>query len=236
MNFRILSAVSIFYALAPLASHGATLTYAFTADSLAAELVGAGAGVTASDFVIGSGFNLNDNGSGPDSIRFFATDVGTGSATAFTNNQFVSFSLTIAAGTVVNLSSLSLSYTSTVALANISNARVFSSIDGFDNIVDDTIGTLGKGANTATGGPFTSSISLSLPQSNTARGSNVTNGEFTGLTNTTVTFYLPWIDNETGTTFTDVDDIVLTFDIVPEPSTFALGGLGLVVLLRRKRR
>ena len=235
MNFKLPFAVSIFSALLMAGSHAATVTYGFTADSLAPDLVGAGAGVTASDFLIGSGFNLNDNGSGPDSIRFFATDVGAGSATAFTNNQFVSFSLTIAAGTVVNLTSLSLSYTSTVALANISNARVFSSIDGFDSIVDDTIGTLGKAANSATGGPFTSTLSLSLPQSNTARGANVTNGEFTSLTNTTVTFYLPWIDNETGTTFTDVDDIVLTFDIVPEPSALALSGLGLLALLRRKR-
>lgn len=211
----------------------ATITYEFTGGSLAPTVVGLPAGVTASNFGVGT-LNLFDNGGGPDSLRFFATDVGGASGAAFTNNQYVQFSVTIAAGTVVNFTSLSLDYISTVPVANISNSRVFSSIDGFDVIADDTIGTLGKASN-GTQGPATSSLSLATPEGNTARGINVTNGEFTALTNTTVTFYMPWIDNETGANYTDVDNIRLTFDVVPEPSSMLLGAIGLLPLLRRKR-
>lgn len=214
-------------------ANAATITYEFTADSLNPTTVGLGSGVTANPFVIGSGFNLNDNGGLADSIRFNGTDTEAGSGSAFTNNRYVSFSVTIAAGTVVNLTSLSLKYDSSIAAGAISNARVFSSIDGFDNIANDTIGTLGKG--TASPQAGTSTISLSNPSGNGSVGSNVANGDFTGLTDTTVTFYLPWIDNETGNLFTDVDDITLTFDIVPEPSSVLLGAIGLLPLLRRKR-
>ena len=214
----------------------ATVTYQFTGHSLAPTLSGVPAGVTVSDFVIGSGFTLTDNGAGPDSIRFYATDVGGASGTALNPlNQFVSFSVTIAAGTTLNFTSLSLIYTSTIPADQLSNARIFSNIDDYDNIVNDTIGVLGKVANTPVGGPYTSTISLSTPESNSQRGTNVTNGEFNNLTNRTVTFYMPWIDNDTGTNYTDVDDIKLTFDVVPEPTAAALGVLGMVLLLRHRR-
>jgi len=233
MKFKSFLLSSAFSILGAAGSHAATITYEFTADSLDPTTVGLGSGVTANPFVIGSGFNLNDNGGLPDSIRFNGTDTEAGSATAFTNNRYVSFSVTIAAGTVVNLTSLSLKYDSTIASGSISSARVFSSIDGFDNIANDTIGSLGKG--TASPQAGTSTISLSNPLGNSGVGSSVANTDFMGLTNTTVTFYLPWIDNETGNFFTDVDDITLTFDIVPEPSSMLLGAIGLLPLLRRKR-
>jgi len=234
MKLRFCLVVSILTVLGVVGVSAATITYEFTGGSLSPTSVGVPAGVTPSNFGVGA-LNLFDNGGGPDSLRFFATDVGAASGTAFTNNQYVQFSVTIAAGTVINLTSLSLNYTSTVPLANISNSRVFSSIDGFDSIADDTIGTLGKAAN-GTQGPTTSTLSLSAPEGNTARGINVTNGEFTALTNTTVTFYMPWIDNETGATFTDVDNITLTFDVVPEPSSMLLGAIGLLPFLRRARK
>jgi hypothetical protein len=160
---------------------------------------------------------------------------GASGAALNTLNQYVSFSVTIAAGTVVNLTSLSLIYTTTFPADQLSNARVFSNIDGYDDIANDTIGVLGKVANTPTGGPYNSTISLSNPQGNSQRGTNVTNGEFNNLTNRTITFYMPWIDNETGTNYTDVDDVTLTFDVVPEPTAAALGAVGLLLLLRVRR-
>ncbi|WAC18402.1 hypothetical protein OVA24_14300 [Luteolibacter sp. SL250] len=235
-NLPLLAAPLALAFLACATARAATVTYQFTGHSLAPALSGVPAGVTVSDFIIGSGFTLTDNGAGPDSIRFHASDVGGSSSPALTTlNQYVSFSVTIAAGTVVNFTSLSLIYNSTIPTAEISNSRVFSSIDNFDNIANDTIGVLGKASGTATGGPFTSSISLSSPEGNSQRGTNVTNGEFNNLTNRTVTFYLPWIDNDTGTNYTDVDDVTLTFDIVPEPTAAALGAVGLILLLRVRR-
>lgn len=233
MKLRFCLVASIFSVLGAAGAHAATITYEFTGGSLTPTLSGVPAGVTASNFGVGT-LNLFDNGGGPDSLRFFATDVGAASGTAFTNNQYVQFSVTIAAGTTINFTSLSLDYTSTVPVANLSNSRVFSSIDAFNQIAEDTIGVLGKSAN-GPAGPVNSSLSLSAPEGNTARGINVTNGEFTALTNTTITFYMPWIDNESATYYTDVDNIQLTFDVVPEPSSMLLGALGLVPLLRRKR-
>jgi hypothetical protein len=226
---------SILTVLGAVGANAATITYEFTAGSLAPTSVGVPGGVTASDFVIQNGFTLTDNGVDPNSIRFFATDVGGSSSAAFPANQYVQFSVTIAAGTIVNLTSLSLNYTSTVPVANLSNSRVYSTIDGREQIVEDTIGTLGKAAN-GSQGPANSTMSLSAPEGNAGRGVNVTNGEFTALTNTTVTFFMPWIDNETGTNYTDVHDITLTFDVVPEPSSMLLGALGLLPFLRRTRK
>ena len=234
MKIRSCLIASVLTMLGVIGAHAATITYEFTGGSLAPTSIGLPAGVTASNFGVGT-LSLFDNGGSPDSLRFFATDVGGSSATALgAANQYVQFSVTIAAGTIVNFTSLSLDYTSTVPLANLSNSRVFSSIDAFNQIAEDTIGVLGKSAN-GPSGPVTSTLSLSAPEGNTGRGVNVTNGEFTALTNTTVTFYMPWIDNETGTTYTDVDNIRLTFDIVPEPSSMLLGAIGLLPLLKRKR-
>jgi len=234
MKLRSCLVASILSVLGAAGAHAATITYEFTGGSLAPTLSGVPAGVTASNFGVGT-LNLFDNLGGADSLRFFATDVGGSSSTALgAANQYVQFSVTIAAGTVVNFTSLSLDYTSTVPVANLSNTRVFSSIDAFNQIAEDTIGVLGKAAN-ASQGPINSSLSLSSPEGNTSRGVNVTNGEFTALTNTTITFYMPWIDNETAIFHTDVDNIQLTFDVVPEPSTMLLGAIGLVPFLRRKR-
>jgi len=234
MKYRSCLVASVFAVLGAIGANAATITYEFTGGSLTPTLSGVPAGVTASNFGVGA-LGLFDNGGGPDSLRFFATDVGGASGTALSNNQYVQFSVTIAAGTVVNFTSLSLDYTSTVPLANLSNTRVFSSIDAFNQIAEDTVGTLGKAAN-GVAGPINNSMSLSAPEGNAGRGTNVTNGEFTALTNTTVTFYMPWIDNETGNTYTDVDNIRLTFDIVPEPSSLLLGAIGVLPFLRRARK
>jgi len=234
MKLRSCLVVSVLAVFGAVGANAATITYEFTGGSFAPTLSGVPAGVTASNFGVGT-LNLFDNGGGPDSLRFFATDVGNASGTAFTNNQYVQFSVTIAAGTIVNFTSLSLDYTSTVPLANLSNSRVFSSIDAFNQVVEDTIGVLGKAAN-ASQGPINSSLSLSSPEGNAGRGVNVTNGEFTALTNTTITFYMPWIDNESATVYTDVDNIQLTFDVVPEPSSMLLGAIGLLPFLRRTRK
>ncbi len=59
---------------------------------------------------------------------------------------------------------------------------------------------------------------------------NFTDAKYKGLTNTTVDFI--WISPAGGV---DIDAIVLSGTIVPEPSTALLGALGGLLLLRRRR-
>ena len=180
---------------------------------MAPTISGLPAGVTASNFSIGT-FTLaalSDNGGSGNSLRLSRGDVGTSSATALAG-PVLSFTLTIPAGTTLNLTSLALDFTSGgVTGAEYINARVFSSIDGYDDLNADTIGTLGRVANGADSG--TMSVSLTTPDSNPTNGANSNNGDFDSLTNRTVTFYLPFIRDAatTATDYVDIDNITLSF-------------------------
>lgn len=210
------------------------MTYSFTEgpDRLVPTLAVEDSGVTASNFTIASGYSSLEGGE--DVLRIYGSEVGNSTANFFDNGKYLSFSVTIPAGTVVNLASLSLDYYSTFP-GVYSNARVYSSIHGYGQsapgISDLTIGTLGK----ASSGPSevwtTSSFDFSSPQ-----GSGVMATDFNGLTDTTVTFYIPWIDNGENTNFTDIDDLRLTFTVVPEASAASIGILGAGLLVLRRRR
>ena len=187
---------------------------------MAPTVSGLPAGVTASNFAIGTYTftSLSDNGGSGNSLRLSRGDVGTSSGTALAG-PFLSFSLTIPAGTTLNLTSLALDFTSGgVTGAEYINARVFSSIDGYDDLTGDTIGTLGRVANGADSG--TMSLSLATPASNPTRGTNVNNGDFDSLTSRTVTFYLPFIRDSqtTATDYVDIDNITLSFSSGQPPA------------------
>jgi len=190
-----------------------TVKYEFTSGSMAPTVTGLPAGVTVSNFSIGT-FSLaalSDNGGSGNSLRLSRGDLGT-SSTAALAGPCLSFSLTIQAGTSLDLTSLALDYTSGgVTGAEYMNTRVFSSIRGYGNATADTIGTLGRMANGADSGTMT--ISLSTPDSNPTNGSNANNGDFNSLTNRTVTFYLPFIRDSqtTSTDYVDIDNITLSF-------------------------
>ena len=200
--------------------HGQTVKYEFTGGSMAPSVSSLPAGVTASNFSIGTYTfaALSDNGGSGNSLRLSRGDVGTSSGTALAG-PCLSFSLTIPAGTTLNLTSLALDFASGgVTGAEYINARVFSNIDGADDLTADTIGTLGRVANGADSG--TMSISLTAPDSNPTNGANSNNGDFDSLTNRTVTFYLPFIRDSqtTATDYVDIDNITLGFSGVSPPA------------------
>lgn len=193
------------------AAFSQTIKYEFTGGVMVPTVSELPAGVTASNFALG-GFtfaNLSDNGGDGNSLRISAGDVGTSSGSA----KKLSFSLTIPADVTVNLTSFSLDYTSGgLTGTEFINARIFSSIDGYDDLTNDTIAFMGRIANGADSAT-PQSISLVTPESNNGRGTNVTNGEFDNLTNKTVTFYLPFVQSGglTSTDYVDIDNITLTF-------------------------
>jgi lysophospholipase L1-like esterase len=195
------------------AVHGQTVKYEFTGGSMTPTVSGLPSGVTASNFSIGT-FTfaaLSDNGGSGNSLRLSRGDLGTSSTTALAG-PVLSFTLTIPAGVTINLTSLAIDFTSGgVTTAEYINARVFSSIDGYDDLTADTIGTLGRVANGADSG--TMSVSLTTPDSNPTNGGNSNNGDFDNLSNRTVTFYLPFIRDgqTTATDFLDIDNITLSF-------------------------
>ncbi len=214
MNSKITSlSVALVLVCMGLSAFGQTIKYEFTGGSMAPTVSGLPAGVSASNFSLGTYTfaALSDNGGSGNSLRLSRGDVGTSSTTALAG-PCLSFSLTIPAGTTLNLTSLAFDFTSGgVTGTEYINARVFSSIDGYDDLTGDTIGTLGRVASGADSG--TMSVSLATPDSNPTNGANSKNGDFDSLTNRTVTFYLPFIRDSqtTATDYVDIDDITLTF-------------------------
>lgn len=217
-------------------SHAASVNYQFTGGSMTPTVTGLPEGVTASNFSLGAltFANLSDNGGSGNSLRISQNDLaGNSTATALTTTN-LTFSLTIPVGVTLNLTSLTYDFTSGgLAGAEYINARLFSSIDGTDDLAGDTIGVIGRITNGADSGTGVS-ISLATPDSNATNGANSNNGDFSSLTNTTVTFSMPFIRTAATTTdYVDIDNITLNF--VPEPSSALMGGLGLLALLRRRR-
>lgn len=214
MNLPV-SFLSIIVALAAAcpAARSQSARYEFSGGSMAPTMSGLPAGVGLSDFSLGTfTFSaLSDNGGSGNSLRLSRGDIGTTSAAALAG-PCLSFTLTIPAGITLNLTLLSIDFASGgVTGAEYINARVFSSIDGFDNVTADTIGTLGRVANGSDSG--TSTVNLSAPDANPTNGANSNNGDLDDLTNRTVTFYLPFIRDSqtTATDYVDIDNITLEF-------------------------
>ncbi len=213
-------------------AHAASVVYEFTGGSLAPTVTGFPAGVTASDFLIGS---FPNSALQSDALRLEGGDIGTASTgDSFANNTVLSFSLTIPSGVTLDLTSLTFDYTSSGIEDLFMFARTYSSIHGTANVVDDTIGLFGK----ASGDPESATgvmINLDDPTGNTLRGSNADAGDFAGLTDQTVTFTMPMIRNNNvdDAAYIQFDNVTLNF--IPEPSAALLGGLGLLALLRRRR-
>lgn len=221
-------------------SSAATVAYQFTGGSMVPIVTGLPAGVTASDFSIGSFTfaNLSDNGGSGNSLRISGNDfTATGTGASFTANTVLSFSLTIPVGVTLDLTSITYDFTSAgLTGGDFTNARVFSNIDGSDDVIADTIGIIGVSSNGATSGTGVL-VSLATPDSNASNGANSNDGDFDSLTNQTITFSMPLV-RSAGTAsndFVDFDNITLNFEQVPEPSAALLGGLGLLALLRRRR-
>lgn len=216
-------AIVLMLGLPGVSASGQSVQYPFTAGSMSPVVSGLPPGVTASNFSIGtySFASLSDNGGSGNSLRLSRGDVGTSSTTAL-SGPCLSFSLTIPAGVSIHLTSLSLEFSSAgITGAEYINARVFSSIDGYDSVTADTVGTVGRVANGADSG--TSAISLATPDSNPTNGANANNGDFDNLSNQTVTFYLPFIRDSqtTATDYVDIDNVTLHLTVASSPGVVA---------------
>jgi lysophospholipase L1-like esterase len=193
--------------------------FEFTGGSMIPTLSILPAGVTVSDFSIGSGLgNLFDNNGSPDALRVSGDDTQNTTETALSGSAYLSFSLNIPAGIYINLLSLGVDYQATNAYTR-SYAQVFSNVDGFDVPANDAIALVGRTADGTDASVVKAVVNLSSPPSNAGVGSNVSASDFTSLTHRTVTFYLPWIDNSASNIrYTDIDNISLVFKSVPPPA------------------
>ncbi|MEP4077249.1 PEP-CTERM sorting domain-containing protein [Haloferula sp.] len=137
------------------------------------------------------------------------------------------FSMTVAnlgVGQTLNLTSFDFDYFATQISGQFFTG-VYSDAVGYTG-TGDKLGTTNIGSNAG------NSFSLDLTSANSVAGSS-----FTGLTNgETIEFRITFGDNVSADNrIHRVDNIVLNGDVVPEPSTALLGGLGLLALLRRRR-
>ena len=199
-----------------------TVKFEFTGGSTTPTLTLMPPGVTVSNISIGSGLgNLFDNNGTPDAPRISGDDTQNTTAAALANNAYLSFSITIPDGTYLKLLSLGLDYQATNAYAR-SSAQVFTSIDGFDAPDSDAIGLVGRTTSGSDASFVNAVLSLSNPSSNPGVGSNVTTSDFNAVTNRTLTFHIPWIDESASNTrWTDIDNIMLTFAVgAPGVSNF----------------
>ncbi len=192
--------------------------FEFTGGSLAPILVNVPAGVTVDPLVLGAKFssptgtagNIFDDGADPDGIRITAAD-GTGTATgnSISTGTTLSFIVHIPAGVTVGFQSLSLRYKGKSVVAR-SNARVFSSIRGSANASTDTVGILGKDGEGTDSAFVLDTVNLATVDAEA--GTNIKAGDFTNLTNRSVTFILPWMDgNDSASSYIDLDDLTLNF-------------------------
>lgn len=209
--------------------------YQFTSFSLA-NSAGATTGITVSAFSVGNYGDLTDNGAS-NNLRLSGDDnTESGTGTAFTNGNFLSFSVTVAAGFTMDLNTLSLDTQVTNAF-QYANARIFTSIQGFDDLTEDTLDRFGISTGGGSQALMTNTIDLN---GGSYMGSNISDADFDGLTDTTVTFYIPWVDNSgSDTRYSDIDNVILdvTVSAIPEPSSAALLlGLGSIALILRRRK
>jgi len=236
----VIGALAGFAALASTSSAEIISTFEFTGGSLTPTM-GAYAtanSITVSDFSISPLYgDFFDNGGSGDHLRISGddnTDSGTGTSLGL--GKYMSFTVNNNSGDTLSLTALSFN----VKASNVysySNSRVYSDVHGFDAVVDDTIGKIGKEGDGSTDWAVQTLDLESL--GNAGQGTNITMGDFLVADGGSVTFYVPWVDaSSSATRYVDVDDISISGTVIPEPATFGLlavfgGGL---MFIRRKLR
>ncbi len=149
-----------------------------------------------------------------------------------TSNAYHAFSFTVqnlVVGESLNLTSINFDFLSGNTGASQSyTISLYSSASGYV----DTGDLLGSTTNTGSGVGLNSPESYDLTSANANAGNS-----FTGLVNDDVVefrFYFSDNVNDNARVLR-TDNIVLSGDVIPEPSSALLGGLGALVLLRRRR-
>lgn len=191
-----------------------------------------GANVTASAIGLSAGLAGYGGRSGGAGGHLYTRSSGTGVtdlAGAITDNDYLTFTIDVAAGYEMNLTSLTLlqgytrnsSYTGKFLTANL-----LTSVDGFSSA--DSVSDITSWATIKDNG--------STPHFQTwTIDSEFSGAKFQGLTGSTeFRFYLTDNTNDTNIIHR-FDDIVLNGTVIPEPATLCLLGLGGLLSLKRRR-
>ncbi|MDF3058468.1 MAG: hypothetical protein K0R17_2683 [Rariglobus sp.] len=219
-------------ALAQTASAVTLVQYSFTGADTAARLAPTttGSGLTASNFLFGAGVTASafSGVNGNPAPSAFATSAFITEAISATSTDYFAFNVTANAGSVLNLQSISFSYTynNNGSVAVVDESANFSLRSSVDNYAT-SITSFTKAAILGQNNGWTQTGSISL-----------TSGLFQNLDG--VQFRLFVEDNSGSSAYAvRVDNFVLSGEVaaIPEPSTYAVlaGGvaLGLVVFRRR---
>ncbi|HML75387.1 MAG TPA: PEP-CTERM sorting domain-containing protein [Anaerohalosphaeraceae bacterium] len=165
-------------------------------------------------------------------------DTESGTAAAFTNAKYLSFSLTNNTGYGLQLESMQMYVGGWNLYTSCHNSRLFSSVQGYDVITADTIGTFGFSV---------SSVNKTFPAAidvvpfydspwDVNKGVNVSETDFAVANGANITFYMPWVDQSgSNTRWVEIDDIIINGSVVPEPTSMMLLGLGGLLLNRFRK-
>jgi hypothetical protein len=231
--------------LASVAAAAATLTaqaqvtlgiYEFTDNSLAVTDLNGGDGITFSDLSINSYTTdeaFSDAGdlvADPtlDYISLNGIESPNGTGTAFTDGLYLSFTINNNSGSTLDL----LKFTGDFDKVNVFQqfqSRVFDTATPA-SVTDDTITKLGA----TSGGTGLEQDEALLDGTSGEAGANWAGVSYTIPDSASVTFYLPYnMNSNSDTRYMGIDNIAI---VVPEPTTFALAGLGLAGLVVFRRR
>lgn len=195
-------------------SQAATIVYGFDTAIAFGATLGAGSVVTTNDFS-GDGVTVS-NWTASSPAREIGVADGQVRAKKSEDNDTHQFTITLPSTTTIDFTTLFFNYGNVGGDTAPADILVSSDVVG---------GTFTNNPATHAAGPFSGSVTMDLTG-------------FTGLTNRTVTFTL--VDraqgnNKNTTLYTFMDNVTLTGTVIPEPSTALLSGLGMLVLLRRRR-
>lgn len=219
---------------APLSSHAAVVIsqYNFTGNSAASS--DSEPLTSTSDITQGAGITGTIFASDRMEVRGNQTTATNGNNTlasqqppAITADDYITFTVTVPVGQVMSLTSLDYKWATQNAYRQ--SFGIYSDKTGFTyaNILDGIHASGGSG----TGGSMTAFTSRSIDLSGIA--------SLQDLTDTTVEFrfYITHPQSSSNLRAWAFDDIELngTVEVIPEPRAALLGGLGLLMLLRRRR-
>ena len=196
----------------------ADVQYNFANENRTPAITGDTGGVTLSNFAV----NALDTSGGTNGVIHIKGGLGTDTRAALDANRVLSFTVTIPAGTVVTFKSMSMAFGVTGYASNgVTNARVFTDIQGDDNLTGDTVGIVGKQASEPVD-QTSDTLNLEDATTNPGKGGSITAADFQNLTERSVTFRMPWLSNSNATTaYIEISQVTFSFDVVsaPPPTT-----------------
>lgn len=237
LRSRPVKLLAVLAAFATVASgYAATITYDFTAGSVAASVVGDDAGLlTAGNFTKAGGGDFS-SATGTAYLAISAT--GTTQSAALTDTDYFSFTLTPQVGETLSLSSFTLDFGGSAS--QVSQGTTFTS----NIVIQSSVGGFGSANPTlaVTPASYVSTSATDHQIRLTSAVVDLSGGDFTSLSSSVtfrIMFYYSNVSGGNGNYSYRLDNVALSTASIPEPSSAAIGA-GLVVVvaagLRRRRR